>query len=197
MCTDGALTRVGFSNHCYNIHGPLFFFFVSPRQKKNKKFKHKVWMLTQICHAIRVVLLLQKKQKKTKNKTKEWMQNIAFRTNLHPHYSSPLPARRSDPSEGEKKKGQRLRFNPPRFHFSYNNKMYSKRGACAFFLFFFFFFYRLCYGDEKQKLKAKVRKKQKTGAACSEGICDYHWSRRKWEERLLSDFLVCGSCSLM
>ena len=103
------------------------------------------------------------------------MQNIAFRTNLHPHYSSPLPARRSDPSEGEKKKRAAAAIQPTAVSLFLQQQNVFKEGRLCFFPFlFFFFFYRLCYGDEKQKLKAKARKKQKTGAACSEGICDYH-----------------------
>lgn len=101
-------------------------FFFSPRQKK--KIKNKVWMLTQICHAIRVVVLLQIKTKKQKSECRTSPSELICTT----LFFSPFRARRSDPSEGEKKKGQRLRFNPPRFHFSCNNKMYSKRGFFSF-----------------------------------------------------------------
>ena len=106
-------------------------------------------MLTQICHAIRVVVLLQIKNKKTK----EWMQNIAFRTNLHHTILLSFPSSAFRPVRGGEKKGQRLRFNPPRFHFSYNNKMYSKRA--------FFFFFGACATAAKSKNWRLKREKSK------------------------------------
>ena len=139
----------------------FFFFFCFSKAKKNKKFKHKVWMLTQICHAIRVVLLLQKKQKKQKTKQKSECKTspselICTHIILLRFQLGVLTRPRE-----KKKKGQRLRFNPPRFHFSYNNKMYSKRGACAFFLFFFFFFFSACATATKSKNWRLKREKSK------------------------------------
>lgn len=86
-------------------------------------------------------------------KTKERMQNIAFRTNLHHVILLSFPSSAFRPVRGGEKKGQRLRFNPPRFHFSCNNKMYSKRG--------FFFFSLLVLRRRKAKNWRLKREKSK------------------------------------
>lgn len=149
---------MGFSNHCCNIHGPLFFFF----SKAKKKIKNKVWMLTQICHAIRVVVLLQIKTKKQKSECRTSPSELICTT----LFFSPFRARRSDPSEGEKKKGSGCVSTHRAFTFPATTKC-IQRG-------FFFLFGACATAAKSKKLKAKARKKQKTGAACSEGICDYH-----------------------
>lgn len=43
--------------YCYNIYGP------SSKAKNPSKIQNKVWILTQICHAISVVVQLQNKKK--------------------------------------------------------------------------------------------------------------------------------------
>lgn len=149
---------MGFSNHCCNIHGPLFFF--SKAKKKNQK------------QGLDANPNLSRHQscRTTSNKnkkTKERMQNIAFRTNLHHVILLSFPSSAFRPVRGGEKKRAAAAFQPTALSLFLQQQNVFKEG-------FFFLFAACATAAKSKKLKAKARKKQKTGAACSEGICDYH-----------------------
>lgn len=62
--------------YCYNIYGP------SSKAKKPSKIQNKVWILTQICHAISVVVQLQNKKAECKTQPSASDSTYPFSLNL-------------------------------------------------------------------------------------------------------------------
>lgn len=136
----------------------LFFFFLQGKKKNQKQGLDANPNLSrhQSCRTT------SNKNKKQKSECRTSPSELICTT----LFFSPFRARRSDPSEGEKKKGSGCVSTHRAFTFPATTKC-IQRG-------FFFLFGACATAAKSKKLKAKARKKQKTGAACSEGICDYH-----------------------